>query len=52
MGFILAKFQENTNNIKCNILSILFCENASKKERKDILPNKSPLTPDDRSEFE
>ena len=32
LGFILIKRQENTNNVKCNILSILFCENASKIE--------------------
>ena len=36
LGFIFIKCQENTNNVKCNILSILFCENASKiKNRKE-----------------
>ena len=32
LGFILIKCQEITNYVKCNILSILFCETASKIE--------------------
>ena len=32
LGFILIKCQENTNNVKYNILSFLFCENDNKIE--------------------